>query len=302
MVELGIEFLGMRFRNPTILASGILGSDGYLLRRVADCGIGGLTTKSFTLEAREGYDPPIIAYVDCGLINAVGLSNPGCKAIPDILSIVRDIGIPVIVSIAGSEIDEFNSIAVYAEEAGADAVELNLSCPHVKGMGLELQHDPSYVGSIVSSVAGSISIPTIIKIGLSDNYLDTVSRALDKGASGVTAINTVRALAIDIYAKKPILSNIYGGLSGLAIHPIALRVVYDVYKEFGIPIIGMGGVMSWREAIEFILAGASAVGIGTAIAYYGLDVVRDVVRGIEDYLSSEGFESIDELVGYAVKK
>ena len=302
MPDLSISIDGIRFKNPLILASGILGSKKELLNRIVEAGIGGLTTKSFTREPREGYKTPIIAYAKAGLLNAVGLSNPGYKSIPDITSGVKDLSIPIIVSIAASKPEDFSLIASYAEDAGADAVELNLSCPHVKGHGLEIGQDPGFTGEIVKTVSSMVSIPVFIKVGVFDNLMETISKAVEGGAEAIVAINTVKAIAIDVYAKKPILSNVYGGLSGPAIHPIAVRVVYDVYKEFDIPIIGVGGVSSWTDAIEFLLAGASAVGIGTAIGIYGIDVIEDILMGIEDYMVSEGFSTIKQLVGYVHRR
>jgi len=297
-MSLNVKLGRLRLYNPTVLASGILGVTNTQLIRVAESGIGALTTKSFTFEAREGYKTPIVAYVKCGLINAVGLSNPGYKNMDRVLRDVKRYGIPVIVSIAGSKSDEFSLIASYAEEVGADAVELNLSCPHTIGLGLSIGDDPNYVGEIVSEVSSVISIPVYIKIGLHQDVMKTVDKALGRGAEGVTAINTVKAMAIDIYAKKPILSNIYGGLSGPAIHPIAVKIVYDIYHEYRIPIIGVGGVSTWDDAVEFLLAGASAVGIGTAIAEKGLEVIKEIIDGIERYLEEEGFRDISEIIGY----
>lgn len=291
----------LRLRNPLVLASGILGSEGSLLARAAEEGFGALTTKSFTLEPREGYKTPITVFTVAGLVNAVGLANPGYKILPDILTVAKKGGVPVIVSVAASNPDEFLIISSYAEECGADAVELNLSCPHVNGHGLEIGQDPGYTGEIVKTVSGSVDIPVFIKVGLSDRVLETVSSALDSGADAVVAINTVRAMVIDVYARQPILSNKYGGLSGPAIHPIATRVIYDIYREFSPPIIGVGGVSSWMDAVEFLLAGASAVGIGTAVAFKGLSIAREILDGIEEYLVSEGFSSIEDIVGYIHK-
>lgn len=300
MADLSTKLDRLLLRNPIVLASGILGADGYQLYRAAvEGGFGALTTKSFTYEAREGFLPPIIAYVKAGLLNAVGLANPGFRKIPEVVEVAKKSGVPVIVSVAGSSVSEFVEMSLVAENANADAVELNLSCPHVKMHGLEIGHDPSYVAEVVKEVSTAISIPVFIKIGYTDNYLSVVSRALDRGARGVTAINTVKGMAIDVYARRPVLSNKFGGLSGPAIHPIAVKVVYDIYKEFRVPIIGVGGVVDWRDAVEFILAGASAVGVGTAIAFYGLSVVRDILEGIKRYMEGEGFNRVSELIGLA---
>ena len=291
----------LKLKNPIILASGILGLSGSQLKRAAEYGFGGLTTKSYTVEGRRGYDTPIIAYVKCGLLNAVGLENPGYKDLAKVKGYLRDIKIPIIVSIAGSKVDDFITIASYVNEVGFDAIELNLSCPHIKSMGLSIGDNPNYVYKIVKNVSSISSIPIYVKVGLHRDLFATVSKSLDGGAEGITAINTIKALTIDIYAKRPVLSNIYGGLSGPAIHPIAVRVIYDIYKEYKVPIIGVGGVFSWEDAVEFLLAGASAVGIGSVIAYKGLNVVKEILDGIKNYMIDEGFRKINELIGYAIK-
>jgi len=298
MVDLSTKLSNITLKNPTILASGILDTKKGLLMRVVREGIGALTTKSFTVKPREGYKTPVIAYVKAGILNAIGLTNPGYREIPNIIGEL--IGkVPVIVSIAGSTPKEFSIIAAYAENSGANAIELNLSCPHVKGYGLEIGEDPEYTIDIVDAVSTVVSIPVFMKVGYHPKLLETVSRALDKGISGVTAINTLKAMAIDIYAKKPILSNKYGGLSGPAIHPVAVKIVYDIYREFKVPIIGIGGILSWEDAVEFILAGASAIGIGSGIAIYGLDIIKNILEGIEKYMENEGFKSISQMIGYA---
>ncbi len=302
MTRLSISVSTLDLVNPLVLASGILGNDGLLLARAAKAGFGAVTTKSITIEPRKGYDTPIIAFVDSGLLNAVGLSNPGYKALPEIIRGAREGGAPVIVSIAASTEDEFHLIASYAEEHGADAIELNLSCPHVKGHGLQIGQDPEYTHGIVKVVSGSVKIPVFIKIGVTDKMMETVSKSLDAGAEAVVAINTLKAMAIDVYAKKPVLSNVYGGLSGPAIHPVATRVIYEIYREYNPPIIGVGGVSTWMDAVEFLLAGASAVGIGTAVAFRGLSIAREILDGIEEYLVSEGFSSIREVIGLAHRK
>ena len=187
------------------------------------------------------------------------------------------------------------------EEIGVNAVELNLSCPHAERLGLEVSKDRRLALSIVKSVRDSIKIPLFVKLGLQDDIIDLAKALEDLGIDAVVAINTIRAIAIDIYVRKPVLSNIYGGLSGIAIHPIAVRVVYDLYKNIELPIIGVGGVEDWMDAIEFILAGASAVEIGTAIYYKDLNVFKEIIEGIKNYMINEGFTNISELIGLAHK-
>ncbi|RLE89147.1 MAG: dihydroorotate dehydrogenase, partial [Thermoprotei archaeon] len=192
-------------------------------------------------------------------------------------------------------------LAQLAEEHGANAVELNLSCPHVAKRGLEIGQDPQYVSKIVNSVKSTLNIPVLVKIGLSDRLVEIAEVIEKSGADAISAINTIRAIVIDVYAKRPVLSNIYGGLSGPAIHPIAVRVVYDLYKTVSIPIVGIGGVMDWKDAIELILAGATAIGVGSAIVLKDIGVFREILRGMEEYLKEEGIKSIREIIGYAHK-
>jgi dihydroorotate dehydrogenase (NAD+) catalytic subunit len=302
MVNISVKLPGLSLRTPVVLASGILGSDYSTLRRVAEeVEVGAVTTKSFTYEPREGYATPIIAYSKAGLLNAVGLANPGYKALAELIPRVKEAGVPVIVSLASSKPGEAAAMASYSEEHGADAIELNLSCPHVEKLGIEAGQDPRLVYRLVREVCGAVRIPVAVKLGLSDSMIEVAGKALDGGAKIITAINTVRAMAIDIYSKRPILSNKYGGLSGPAIHPIAVRVVYDIYKEYRVAIIGVGGVMDWEDAIELILAGASAVGVATVIGIKGIGAIQDIVDGIRSYLEREGFRDVGELVGYAHK-
>lgn len=303
MVSLVTYVSSLKLRNPIVLASGILGSKISLINRVIrESDVGAITTKSFTKEPRVGYDTPIIAYVKAGIINAVGLTNPGYRKLQEILGNLKNKEVPIIVSIAASTPKEFMEISCFAEEHGANAVELNLSCPHVKGHGLEISQDPKYAGEIVETVKSTLKIPVIAKLGLTDKILETAVKIQDKGADAIAALNTVKAMTIDVYAKKPVLSNVFGGLSGPAIHPIAVRVVYELYRRLTIPIIGVGGVIEWDDAVEFILAGASAVGVGSAIATRGIIVLKEIYEGIKRYMEDEGFKSLTEMIGYVHKK
>lgn len=288
--------------NPVVLASGIL-SHGSLLRRAAEEGAGAVVTKSLTYEEREGYKTPTIVGVKAGLVNAIGLANPGYKEfLKRDLPLAKQGGACLIVSIAGGSPEEFRKISIAAEEAGADGVELNLSCPHVKKHGLEIGSDPALVKKIVMEVKGSVDIPVHAKLGLTDSLTRSAIAAEGAGADAIVAINTVRAVVIDVDARKPVLSNIYGGLSGPAIHPIAVRCVYDLYKELSIPIIGCGGVEDPTDALEFILAGAVAVQVGTVVALKGLTVFKEIAGGINRYLDFYGFNDLREIVGLAHRR
>ncbi|MEM3421445.1 MAG: dihydroorotate dehydrogenase [Candidatus Hadarchaeum sp.] len=290
----------LKMRNPIMLASGVLCNGSLLKRAATEGGAGAVVTKSLTKEVREGYPTPVIVGVNGGLINAVGLTNPGYEAyLREDLPLAKKGRVPVIVSVAGKTIDEFEEICARAEEAGADAVELNLSCPHVEKHGMEIGADPAAAAKIVKQVRGALSIPVYAKLGLSDKLTESAVSAQNAGADAVVVINTIKAIAIDVDARKPVLTNVYGGLSGPAIHPIALRCVFELYQKLSIPIIGCGGVSDWRTALEFLMAGARAVQVGSALAITGIGIFREIEKGIKDYLIRHQFRSVEEVIGIA---
>jgi len=297
MPDLTVRLGKLRLRNPTILASGVL-SSGSLLRRALREGAGGVVTKSLTKERREGYPTPVVVGVKGGLVNAVGLANPGAREyLEQELPRAKGGGGPVIVSLAGGKTEEFVELASMAEEAGADAVELNLSCPHVKGHGLEIGRDPGLVRETVGETRGVLNIPLFVKLGFSDRLLDSSLSAEKAGADGVVVLNTLPAMVVDVYARRPVLSHRTGGLSGPALHPVALYCVYELHHHLSIPIIGCGGVEDWRTAVEFLLVGARAVQVGSAVVTRGLGVFSEICRGLSTYLKEEGLHSIGSLVG-----
>jgi len=298
MSRLTVKVAGLKLRNPIILASGILCNGSLLKRAAMEGGAGAVVTKSLTIEKRPGYPPPVIAGFGGGLINAVGLSNQGYREFLEMeLPAARVKGVPLVVSAAGGAVEEFRKICVSAEDAGADAVELNLSCPHVKKHGIDIGADPKLVRAVVREVSESVKIPVLVKLGLSDLYVESALAAEDAGAGAVVAINTIRAMMVDVDTRSPVLSNVYGGLSGPAIRPVALRCVHDLHMNLSIPIIGCGGVEDWRSAVEFMLAGASAVQVGSAVATRGIEVFREIAEGLRRYLDSHGFRSPGEIVG-----
>ncbi|MEM1654880.1 MAG: dihydroorotate dehydrogenase [Nitrososphaerota archaeon] len=299
--DLEVELAGLRLRNPTILASGILGSFYGLMKRVEDAGAGAITTKTVTREPREGYPNPVFVDLGFGYLNAMGLPNPGIREFSvELRRAAREIRIPLIASIGGRNEEEFMDVAGRALDAGCSGIELNLSCPHVSGYGLEIGSDLQLACSIIKAVKSISSKPVFTKISIHQARPDIVSRYLGSGADGVTAINTIRAAAICVESMTPILSNIIGGLSGPCIRPIAVAAIYEIRRELpGVPIIGVGGVDGWRAALELILAGANAVGVGSAIARKDLQIFGEIIEGLRRFLAERGFKSIKELVGYA---
>jgi len=296
--RLAIEIAGLKLANPTMLASGILGLSGLTLKRVVDAGAGAVVTKSVGLEPREGYPNPTVVQAECGLLNAVGLPNPGVHYFSQEIREAKKLGVPIIVSVYSFSSEEFAEVAKAATEAGADAIELNVSCPHVEKTGAEIGQSPQLVAEIVKKVKDGVDRPVFAKLTPNvANIAEVAKAATEAGADAITAINTVKAMAIDVETARPILANKIGGLSGTAIKPIAVRCVYEVYREVDVPVIGCGGISTWRDAVEFILAGASAVQIGTAIAFNGLDVFKSVTKGVDAYLKKRGFRSVKEIVG-----
>jgi dihydroorotate dehydrogenase (NAD+) catalytic subunit len=298
---LSTRLAGLELKNPTILASGILGYSAESLNRVAKGGAGAVVTKSIGIEPRVGYANPTVVQAEAGLINAMGLPNPGIDVYAEEIKFSKTVlRIPLIVSVFGYSADEYATVAKKAVDAGADAVELNVSCPHVKQTGAEIGQNPKLLSEVVQKVKAAVNKPLIVK--LSPNVTDitvTARAAVEAGADALTAVNTLKAMAIDVETGRPILSNTKGGLSGPAIKPIALRCVYDIREEFDVPIIGCGGITDWRDAVEFFLAGASAVQVGTAIALEDTEVFQAITKGVEFYLRKKHYRSVKEIVGLA---
>jgi len=298
-----MNLAGIRFENPTVLASGVLGYSAESFESVVEGGAGGIVTKSIGLIERDGYANPTVFQARAGLVNAMGLPNPGVNEfVCEIRRAKSKLGVPLIVSVYGYSEVEYASVAEKVIDAGADGVELNVSCPHVKCTGSEIGQSPKLVASAVQAVKAKVSKPIFVK--LSPNVTDVVAiaeAAVKAGADGLTIMNTLRAIAIDVDTGRPVLSNVRGGLSGEAVKPVALRCVYDVFEYVNVPIFGCGGVADWRDAVEFLLAGASAVQIGTALAFAGNGVFAHVCQGVDAYLRKKGFGSVKEIVGYSHK-
>ena len=267
-----------------------------------EAGAGAIVTKSMGLEPRTGYPNPTVVQTDCGLLNAMGLPNPGISHFKEEIKELKNTGVPTILSIYGYSSEEFATVAETAVKMGADAIELNVSCPHVKKAGAEIGCDPLLLTEIVEEVKKKVAKPVIVKLTPNVANIGEIAKAAEEaGADAITAINTVKAMNIEIETGRPLLANKFGGLSGPAIKPIAVRCVYDVYRSVDVPVIGCGGITSWQDAIEFMLAGASAVQIGTAIAFKGPEVFSSVAKGTDAYLKRKGFNNVKELVGLAHK-
>jgi len=293
---LEVNIAGLKLKTPLILASGILGVSCSVMNRLSKAGLGAITTKSIGPRPRIGFNNPSIIEVQPGtFLNSVGLGNPGIDNFIQEIKDFKKINFPLIVSIFGQNDATYVEIANKAENAGADAVEINISCPHSEVACLGI--DKVLTQNIVSKIKESISIPVFIKLNPNVTDIVDIARAAEEGgADAVVAINTMEAMAINIDTKRPILSHGSGGLSGKAIHHIAVKKVYDLFKDIHIPIIGCGGIANWQDVIEFFLAGATAVQIGTSL-YNGFEILREINEGLRNYLKKNNLKSVAELTG-----
>ncbi|MCI4323409.1 MAG: dihydroorotate dehydrogenase [Thermoplasmata archaeon] len=301
MADLRTRVGALELRSPLLLASGIWGESGVSLRRAYDAGAGAVVSKSIGSEPRDGYpNPTIEEYGSWGLLNAMGLPNPGMVAYRGELAAARQGGAVVIGSIFGHDASEFRTLALAMAETGVAALELNLSCPHAEGLGSEIGGDPTLVTEITRAVKEAVPLPVWAKI--TPNAADPAALAVAAvagGADAITAINTVRAMAIDVDLQRPVLTHGLGGLSGPAVKPIGLAVVWQIYERVQIPIVGVGGISTVDDALQYLLAGASAVQIGTAITHGGAGLFSTLNAGISHRLDELKIPSVTALIGAA---
>ncbi len=296
--DLSVEIAGMRLQNPVMAASGTFGY-GTEYEPYLDLGrLGAIVTKAVTMEPREGNAPPRVRETPAGMLNAIGLQNPGARAFLDEkLPELREFGVPVIVNISGRSTEEFVALATMLSVAGVDALEVNVSCPNVAQEGMYFGVDCEMTGELTAAVAGATDLPVIVK--LSPNVTDITQIALaaeEAGADALSLINTLVGMSIDVEARRPHLGNITGGLSGPAVRPVAVHMVWQVARAVELPLIGMGGIMSAGDALEFILAGATAVGVGTA-NFVEPATMQGVIDGLAQYCRRHGVERITDLIG-----
>ncbi len=289
-------------KNPTMVASGIMDEDAGSMKRMIRCGAGAIVTKSIGLKPRKGYKNPTTIEIDHGIINAMGLPNPGIKNIKREIEQLKKSQVPIIGSIYASNSKEFIELAKNMQEYGVSALELNLSCPHAKNLGLEVGSDPRLVEIIVSSVKVNIDIPVFVKISPNVTNIVEIAKAAEKGkADAIVAINTVKAMKINLDVKKPILSNNIGGYSGKAIKPIGVRCVYEIAKNVKIPAIGVGGINNGEDAIEYFMAGATAIQVGSAVYYRGINVFDEICKEISNWMENHKVKKLEEIIGAAVR-
>ena len=299
MVSLRTEIGSIALDRPGMVASGIMDETGPSLARMIECGCGAVVTKSVGLEPNAGHANPCFTEVPGGYVNAMGLPNPGIELFKEEMDVATKAG-KVVGSIYGATPDDFSKLAGRMEDYGACAVELNLSCPHAKGYGMEVGTDPAMVKAIVSAVKSSVSIPVWAKLTPNTHILADIGRAVqDAGGDAVVAINTLKAMVIEPEFARPILSNRFGGLSGAGIRPVGVRAIYDLRTVLDIPLIGVGGITDWRDAAQYIMAGACAFQIGSAVGTEGPEVFDKVNRGLEKFMEDYGYDSVASMVGVA---
>ena len=301
--NLHTSFCGMSLNSPIILLSGCVGfGEEYTrIKGFSNAEVGAVCLKGTTLEPRLGNKPHRIAETPNGMLNSIGLQNPGTEAVIDeIMPSLKKNETKFIINISGSSVEEYGEIAKHFDDTDIDAVEINISCPNVKEGGVAFGNDPEMSFRVVEICRKNTTKPIITK--LSPNQTDiakNAARCIDAGSDGLAVINTVTGMAVDIETRKPVIGNNRGGLSGPSIKPIALLRVHQVYqvsKKHGIPIIGQGGITSANDALEFIIAGAATVGVGTALFYDPL-VCEKINTGISQYLSDQKLTSVGSLVG-----
>ena len=304
---LSTKFCGVELGNPTRLASGILGVNAGQIIRVARKGAGAVTMKSIGPRERHGHNNPTVVEWEHGLLNAVGLPTPGYKNYDEEfeeLKELKKLGVPLIASVYGSKWDEFAEVAAYVAGKKPELIELDISCPNTEWQDIQFACDPEISGKIVSSVkdvAGKI--PVIAKLTPAATSPVQVGKACEEaGADALCAGNTMPGMLIDADAKKPVLAFRIGGISGPALKPINLKVTYDLFEKVQIPIIGEGGISNGRDALEYVMAGATLCGIGSAVWQGGIGVFKKTCSEMERWMKENGYSKLEQLRGVAHEK
>ncbi|MZP29021.1 dihydroorotate dehydrogenase [Heliobacterium undosum] len=300
-LNLQVNLGGLAMKNPVTTASGTFGFGLEFAPFIDLNRLGAIVVKGTTLEPREGNPTPRMAETPAGMLNAIGLQNPGVEAfIRDYLPPLRQIDTPVIVNLSGNSVEDYGRLASILDGAdGVAALEVNISCPNVKQGGIQFGTLPASAAAVTRAVRENTQKPVIVKLSPNVTDITEMARAVvDAGADALALINTLLGMDIDIRTRRPVLANIFGGLSGPAVKPVALRMIYQVYKAVNVPILGMGGIMNGQDAIAFMLAGATAIAVGTA-NFTNPRATLDILDGIEEYCDREGVRDVNELIGAA---
>jgi dihydroorotate dehydrogenase (NAD+) catalytic subunit len=302
-VSLEVNVAGIRMKTPVMVASGTFGYGGEYVDFVDLNQLGAIVVKGITSEPWQGNPMQRIIETPSGMLNAIGLQNVGVdRFISEKLPYLRDFDVPVVVNVCGETLEEYYEVTEKLDATeGVAAIELNISCPNLDCGGMSFGVDPRLASELVRNVRTKTGLPLLVKLSPNVTDIAEIARAIeDAGADGLSVINTLLGMAIDAKTRRPQLANLTGGLSGPAIKPVALRMVWQVYNAVKIPIVGMGGIMTGEDAIEFFIAGASAVAVGTA-NFVNPRASLDVTDGILEYLEEHGFDSVKELVGSLVQ-
>ncbi len=298
MVDLSVRIAGVEFPNPVIAASGTYGNGECYTDLYPISKLGGISCKGMTIEPKLGNPPPRIAETYSGILNSVGLQNIGVHGFVEFyLPVLKEEGNVIIANVAGATIDDYIAAAEVLDASDVDMIELNISCPNVKAGGATWGVTCEGAASVTKAVRNATNKPLIIKLTPNVTDIASIAKAVEsEGADAISMINTLLGMRIDIRTKRPILHNNMGGLSGPAIFPVAIRMVYQCYKAVNIPIIGMGGISTWEDAVEMMLAGATAIQMGTAIFTDPYAPLK-VIDGLAEYMEKNGIKSLSEITG-----
>ncbi len=299
-----IKFLGKELKNPMVLASGVLGNGFEILQEVHSKGCGLVTMKSIGPKPKDGHNNPTVIEWEHGIINAVGLPTPGYKDMDSEWERLLKRDFPIIASIYGASVEEFVEVGKFVSSKNPDFIEINISCPNTKNEGMVFGVSADSSKEVVRAVKKVIGdIPLIAKLTPQAANIGEIAKSCESaGADAICAINTLGpGMIIDIESGKPVLEFKKGGVSGPAIKPIAVRCVYDIYENIKIPIIGMGGITTGEDAIEMMMAGATLIGMGSAVSYRGIDVFEKVWKEVQDWMKKHGYKDCKEIIGLAHK-
>jgi dihydroorotate dehydrogenase (NAD+) catalytic subunit len=297
--DLSVRIAGIALRNPVMTASGTFGYGGEFRELVDLKRLGAIIVKGLSLDPSPGNPPPRIVETPCGMLNAIGLENIGIGAFRTTrLKFLRRLGTPIIVNIYGQREEDYVALAkIIDEEPDISAIEVNISCPNVKAGGIAFGVDPVAAAGLTRRVRAATTKPLILKLSPNVTDITAIARAVEgEGADAVSLINTITGMAIDVDTRQPKLANITGGLSGPAIRPVAVRMVWQVAGAVSIPVIGIGGIMNGRDALEFLMAGASAVQVGTA-NFVNPRATMDIIDELRDFMQKQGISQLKDLIG-----
>lgn len=299
--KLAVKIGGIAMKNPVATASGTFGFGSEYAPYIDLNQLGALVVKGITLQPRAGNPTPRLVETAAGVLNSIGLQNPGVERfIGELLPGLACFDLPVIVNIAGDTVQDYGRLAARLDRvSGVAGLEVNISCPNVKKGGMQFGSDPDMAAEVTRAVKAGTDKTVIVKLSPNVTSIEAVAeKVASAGADALSMINTLLGMAIDVKSRRPVLGNVLGGLSGPAVKPVALRAVWQVYRETGLPIIGMGGIITAEDAIEFILAGATAIAVGTA-NFVNPQATMDVLAGIKQYMIENDVQDIYELVGAA---